>query len=119
MASVTTTKPLDLDVLAAALGGGLSVVARSNGTESVVETDDATQAELESAIESHVAPDRSAWPANATAIRDKATAALDANKTFLALNNPTAAQNAAQVKALTRQVNALVRLALGRFDATD
>lgn len=56
---------------------------------------------------------------NETTIRDKATAALADNKTFLALTSPTNAQNAAQVKALTRQVNGLIRLVLRRFDAAD
>lgn len=45
-------------------------------------------------------------------LHGKARAALDANRTYLALANPTAAQNTAQVRRLTRQVNALTRLAL-------
>lgn len=36
-------------------------------------------------------------------------AAISGNADFLALSSPTAAQNAAQVKALTRQVQALLR----------
>lgn len=56
---------------------------------------------------------------NETTIRDAAEQALAANRTFLALTNPTNAQVVAQVKALTRQNSALIRLALGRFDAAD
>lgn len=57
--------------------------------------------------------------ANAATIRDRATQALSTNADFLALASPNNAQNAAQVKALTRQVNGLVRLVLGRLDGTD
>jgi hypothetical protein len=52
------------------------------------------------------------------ALRDRARAALTTNATFLALGTPTAAQNAAQVRALTRQTNALARLLLGLLDDT-
>ena len=48
--------------------------------------------------------------ANAETLRQKAAAALDSNATFLANTSPTNAQVSAQVKALTRQVNALIRL---------
>lgn len=47
--------------------------------------------------------------------------ALATNKTYLALASPTTAQNTAQIKALTKHVDALTRLALGMFadDLTD
>lgn len=48
----------------------------------------------------------------------KAAAALSANATYLATANGTAAQTAAQVKALTRQVDALIRLQTGRLEDT-
>lgn len=49
---------------------------------------------------------------NNETLRSRADTALASNSTFLAIGNPSAAQNAAQVKALTRQVNALIRLQL-------
>lgn len=53
-------------------------------------------------------------------LETKLTAAVAANKTFLALSSPTAAQVGAQVKSLTRQVNALLRLRLNALsDLTD
>jgi len=53
-------------------------------------------------------------------IEQKATQALVNNLAFLAIATPTAAQNAAQAKALTRQVNAIIRYLLGRInDLTD
>lgn len=57
--------------------------------------------------------------ANARSLFSAADQALTNNRTFLALSSPTAAQNAAQVKALTRQMNGVIRLLLGRFDGTD
>lgn len=50
-------------------------------------------------------------------LRSKATTALTANSTFLALASPTAAQQLAQLKLLTRENNALVRLLLGLLDS--
>lgn len=52
-------------------------------------------------------------------LQDKAVAALQKNDAFLGLNNPTNAQTLAQVKVLTRENNALIRLLLRRLDADD
>jgi len=54
--------------------------------------------------------------ANSTTIRTQAETAMAGNTTFLALATPTNAQTLAQVKALTRQNQGLIRLALGKFD---
>lgn len=56
---------------------------------------------------------------NADAIRTAATQALDANRTYLAVASPTNAQNLAQIRALTRQNNKIIRQVLGLFDGTD
>lgn len=55
---------------------------------------------------------------NMTSLTDKATQALSANVAFLAIASPTAAQVATQVKALTRQVDALIKLQLDLLDDT-
>ena len=57
--------------------------------------------------------------ANRTAIEDKAAAALTANATFLALTSPTNARTLAQVKALTRQNTAIIRLLLNKLDTDE
>lgn len=49
----------------------------------------------------------------------RARAALAGNATYLALATPTNAQNTAQVKALTRQHNALIRLIVAADLLTD
>ena len=56
----------------------------------------------------------------ARTIEDRLRSALDANRTYLALDTPTAAQQRAQVARLTRQTTALIRRLLRDLtDTTD
>jgi hypothetical protein len=55
---------------------------------------------------------------NRQSIETKAVNALAANVTFLALANPTSAQVSAQVKLLTRETSALIRLLLNQLTDT-
>ena len=52
-------------------------------------------------------------------LRARALTAIDANKAYLALSPPSQAQVVAQVRALTTQMNGLIRLVLAALDATD
>lgn len=55
---------------------------------------------------------------NKRSLEAKANTALTANATYIAIASPTTAQNTAQIKALTRQNNALIRLLLKKLDST-
>ncbi len=57
--------------------------------------------------------------ANYALLYPKGVQAIANNQTFLAIPSPTQVQAVAQVQALTRQVNALIRVALGLLDVTD
>ena len=57
--------------------------------------------------------------ANKATLTTRGLTALDANKTFLAIASPTNAQVSAQVRALTQQMNGVIRLVLNKMDATD
>lgn len=56
---------------------------------------------------------------NRVTLDQQARQALAANRSYVNIATPTAAQTTAQVKALTRQQNGLIRLLLGMLDATD
>ncbi len=55
--------------------------------------------------------------ANAETLRAQAASALATNSAYLALGSPTQAQAVAQVRMLTLEVSALIRLALGLLDS--
>lgn len=56
---------------------------------------------------------------NRRTVIDQAAAALQANRTYVALASPTNAQNLAQIRALSRQMNGLIRHLLGDFSGSD
>jgi hypothetical protein len=56
---------------------------------------------------------------NRATIESQVAAAITANKAYVALANPTTAQTTAQVKALSRQLNGVMRLLTGQLDAAD
>lgn len=75
-----------------------------------------TQAQVDALPACSMSPDET-QAANAATIRSRAASALTANAAFLALATPTAAQTAAQIRALTRQVDGLIRLAISALDS--
>lgn len=81
----------------------------------------AWQASVAAHVPTHPTPEEKVVSdaGNADTIRTQATQALTDNKTYVAIASPSNAQVAAQVKALSRQVNGLLRLTLGQLDGTD
>lgn len=55
---------------------------------------------------------------NRSTLLSKAQAAIQSNETYLAIASPTSAQAEVQVAALTRQVNALLRLVANELSST-
>jgi hypothetical protein len=97
------------------------VILNGAGT-TVVLPEPTTQAAVAAALqpildaESAAQAVQTAAAANQETLQSRARAALAANATFLALASPTNAQTLTQVKTLTRECNALIRLLLGQFD---
>lgn len=56
---------------------------------------------------------------NEQTLRQRATTALTANRDFLSIAAPTNVQTLAQVRALTRQMNGLIRLTVRDLSGTD
>jgi len=75
---------------------------------------DLTPAEVEAVV-------RRIKSRNATeeTLQRQATAAMQNNRDFLAITTPTQAQAVAQVKALSRQMNGVIRMLLGLLDGAD
>lgn len=57
--------------------------------------------------------------ANRADLIGKLQTAMDGNKQYIALASPTTAQDKAQIKALTRQNNRLIRIVANLLDATE
>lgn len=55
--------------------------------------------------------------ANLVTLQARAQAALDTNVTYLAIASPSTAQNTAQIKALTKECSAAIRLLLSQLDS--
>lgn len=64
------------------------------------------------------APTPSPNGTNLQTLRSKAQTALSNNQTFLGIASPTNAQAVAQVQALTKQVDTLIRLVCGQLNST-
>ena len=80
--------------------------------EAALRTADAEQSAQQQAVDALRA-------ANTSTLHAQATTALAQNRAAIAAAAPTNAQVIAQVKNLSAQNNALIRLVLGLLDATD
>ena len=91
---------------------GASIVRDFTPAEVAQRQADATAAAASKAI-------TDALDGNRATLTGRASTALQGNRDFLALASPTNAQTLAQVKLLTRQNTALIRLLLGLLEETD
>lgn len=123
MARVETTKDIDPTQLGIELG---RVALRVGG--GYVASDAVDQATLEAGVAAHAAdpayvdPNPAPPPIeeqNRQTLEQRADQALQTNATYIALASPTNAQHFAQLKAVTQECSALIRLLLRRLDATD
>jgi hypothetical protein len=117
--SVTAAPPVGIDkpasIFADITSAPCEVVWADDGQTITVTFD----ADLSPATQAAVKWRIMARCANDEALLGQAFAALQANRAFIALTTPTQAQAVAQVKALSRQVNALIRQGLDELDGTD
>lgn len=133
MSTYTTPRPVNLAQLASPNELNTDALSMDDdGTERTVTCHDPaiTQAQLQAAVDAHNAIDEEG---NRVTLEQQALAAMQNNRddiatnnTYAAITNPTNAQVAAQVKALTaqstrqaRQLNGAIRLLLGKLDGTD
>lgn len=129
--SVTTSSRLNADQLQAQLPGGATFTIASpsgtpqdylraglpNPTAKTLTVTGATDAQLQTAITSAAAAFVD-YAANRATLLTQARNALANNATYLGIGAPTNAQVVAQVQALTRQVNGLIRFAVNDLTAT-
>lgn len=87
-----------------------------DGVWTITAPDSVSKQQLDNAIVLQASSNISSQ--NQADLMAKAAAALNVNSTFLAIATPTNAQVVAQTRALTRQVNALIRLRIGDFSST-
>lgn len=115
--TVTTTRPVNLGQLAAALGGAELTSSTEESATIVTAHDGATtKAQLQAAVDAHVAIDERG---NRATLEQRAKAAMAANTAYLARTSPTTAQTTAQVRVLTQECQALIRMALNLLDGTE
>lgn len=94
----------------------ITVEGPVNGLWTITAPDEFTVEQLDAAI--LLQKNANSAQSNFDILRSKAQTALSVNATFLAIASPTNAQVVAQVKALTRQNNALIRLQIGDLSST-
>ena len=100
----------DLDPLQVTVTGPVA------GVWTITAPDTVSQADLDAAVAASVAEVTATL--NLADLLAKAATAQTTNATFLAIASPTNAQTLAQVKALTRQVTVLIKLATDDLAST-
>lgn len=95
-----------------------TTVTLPDGRIQTTSTDDTTGEVLWTSIAPPAGSPEATANANRITLTNQGLTALSNNATYLAIASPTTAQAVAQVAALTRQVDALIRIVLNQLDAT-
>lgn len=107
-----STDPLDKVIKGGPfLWDGAATLTVPSGQATLLATDAAAQG--------YTYPPRPVAETTAADLRAKATTAIDTNVAYLAIASPSNAQVSAQVKVLTRECTALIRLLLNLTDTED
>jgi hypothetical protein len=77
------------------------------------------ESDLDDDVKSAVQQRMGSRNGNEETLRNQAVQAMKGNRDFVALAAPTNPQTLAQVKALSRQMNGVLRMLLGELDDTD
>jgi hypothetical protein len=88
----------------------------SDGT--TIETMEATYPNGAKDHETDTTPGANTSAANQATLQQRAQVALVNNATYLAIGTPTTGQAISQVAALTRQMDAVIRVLLSQYDTT-
>jgi hypothetical protein len=107
-------RPITLDMFADITPAAISSMTWQAGYLEVAFVSDLTPAEV-LAVQQRM----ESRNANEETLRSQALTALQSNRDFIDLAPPTNAQVVAQVKALSRQNNGIIRQLLGFLDGTD
>ena len=116
MSTASTTRPINTGQLSREVGHPLSTASDGTTTTVTCHTPGHTDTALQAAVDAHVAIDEAG---NRATLERRAAAALAANATYVARSAPTTAQNTAQLKVVTQECTAIIRLLLNLVETTD
>lgn len=114
--ATTTTELTGLNDTLNQLSPEFTITGPDAGVWTITMPDTVSQVDLDAAIVTEIGILTAI--ANMVILSAQAKAAQTGNNNFLAIPTPTQAQSLAQIKALTRQSTALIKMVIGDLDST-